>query len=97
MTNNSPGGWSDWLLRAITLFIPKYYNVISRILIFFGISLMIHANVSVINVIIVDFYEKVFGKSDLLRTYVLTESNPWVGFAIIFVALIFNYFSNNPF
>ncbi|PKM19527.1 MAG: hypothetical protein CVV11_07805 [Gammaproteobacteria bacterium HGW-Gammaproteobacteria-15] len=76
-----------WFIKAIR---PKTYNVIARSLVWFGLMLMVESHFGIVQTLMLAGYESFFGTSEILRNYVASNSNPWVGFLVVVLGLVYH-------
>ena len=85
----------DEILESIAKFIqrirPKTYNLLARIIVGAGVLLVAESQFGIIKVLLLALVEYMFGPSEILRNYINTNSNPWLGACLIVIGLLYHY------
>jgi len=76
--------------RIISLIKPKFHNSITRVVVFFGLTLAVESQVNILEAFFVAGYESLFGPSEYLRKIFVGSSNPWLGSIFVAFGLIYN-------
>lgn len=79
--------WIDLLIRIIK---PKFHNTISKIVILYGLSLIIESQTSIFQLVFVYFSELIFNDSRFIEKLFSGDSNPVYGLMLIGMGLFYN-------
>lgn len=79
--------YADRILQLRKYF--KFHNIITRVVVFFGLSLIISAQ-NLFQSFVVALYEKNFGKSEFLRLLFVNEYLPIIGLILVAIGLLYN-------
>ena len=82
----------DNIIRLISTLRPKTYNIIAKSVIGLGIVLVAESQIKILHIIAVSLYEKAFGYSELLRDFIYSEVDSWLGIFLIVIGLLYHYF-----
>ena len=77
--------------RMIDIIKPKYYSFITKSVIFVGLGIIVESETGILKAIVVDIYIKVFGGSEIFTNLLEGNPSPWLGFSLVFVALVYHY------
>lgn len=81
--------WLGYLSRFLNIIRPKTYNVIARVVVGVGATLVI-SQTHIVEAVVVAVFESYFGRSDVLRDYLSQESNLHWGAWLIAGGLIYH-------
>lgn len=79
--------YADRILQLRKFF--KFHNIITRVVVIFGLSLIISAQ-NLIQSFVVALYEKKFGESEFLRLVFVNEYSPIIGLILVAIGLLYN-------
>lgn len=81
--------WLGYLSRFLSIIRPKAYNVISRLVVGAGITLVISQS-HIFEAMIIAGFESYFGRSEVLRDYLNQDSNLHWGTFLIVVGMVYH-------
>jgi len=82
--------WLSIAEKIIGLIKPKFYNSITRIVVFFGLGLTVESQLNIFEAFVVASFEKLFGPSDFLRQLLSGSTSPWIGVFFVVFGLTYN-------
>ncbi|KXS33892.1 MAG: hypothetical protein AWU56_2543 [Idiomarina sp. T82-3] len=82
--------WLERLKRFLEIIRPKTYNVIARLLVFTGLTIVVESQLNLFQAILIYLCELFFGKADILIELFRGSSTPWLGFSLIVIGVVYH-------
>lgn len=79
-----------WLVQLLIALRPSTYNLITRILVLSGLTLVLESQVKLVHAGIVVVVEMFIGESELLRSVLTSTSDTLIGMSLIAMGLIYH-------
>lgn len=81
---------SSWIDLLIIIIKPKFHNTISKIIILYGLSLIIESQTSIFQLVLIHFSELIFDDSTFIEKLFSGDSNPNYGLILVGMGLLYN-------